>query len=83
MKSRRMRSRDHVARMGQMKNEYEVFVVKPEWKKSLGRPRRKWEDNIGKDIRLGIGNSGRSSEHSNEPSGFIKGGEFLDYLSDY
>jgi hypothetical protein len=30
--------------MGQNKNAYKVLIGKPEWKKSLGRPRHKWED---------------------------------------
>jgi hypothetical protein len=34
----------HVAHMGQMKNAYEVSVVKPEGKRQLGRTRRRWED---------------------------------------
>ena len=36
----------HVARMGARKSVYRVFVGKPEGKKPLGRPRRRWEDNI-------------------------------------
>jgi len=36
----------HVARMGEMRNAYKVLVGKPEWKRQLGRCRRKWEDNI-------------------------------------
>jgi len=36
----------HVARMGQGRGVYRVLVGKPERKRPLGRPRRRWEDNI-------------------------------------
>jgi hypothetical protein len=34
-----------------MKNTYNIFSGKPEWKRLLGRHRRKWEDNIRMDLR--------------------------------
>jgi hypothetical protein len=37
--------------MGKMRNECKILVGKPEGKKPLGRPRRKTEDNIKKDLR--------------------------------
>jgi hypothetical protein len=37
--------------MEEMRNAYKIFVEKPEWKKSLGRLRRRWEDNIRMDVR--------------------------------
>ena len=46
IKSRRMRWAVHVARMGNMRYAYRILVGKPEGKRSFGRPRRKWEDNI-------------------------------------
>jgi hypothetical protein len=46
IKSRRMRWARHVARIGEMRNGYNVFVGMPERKRSLGRPRRRWEENI-------------------------------------
>jgi len=46
IKSRRMRWAGHVARMGERRGVYSVFVGKPEGKRPLGRPRRRWEDNI-------------------------------------
>jgi len=46
MKSRRMRWAGHVARMGEERGVYRVLVVKPEGKRPLGRPRRRWVDNI-------------------------------------
>jgi hypothetical protein len=40
--SRRMRWAGHVARMGEERKMYKVLVGKPEGKRSLGRPRRRW-----------------------------------------
>jgi hypothetical protein len=51
IKSRRMRWAGHVARMGERRGAYKVLVGKPEGRKSLGRPRRRWEDNIKTDLR--------------------------------
>jgi hypothetical protein len=51
IKSRRMRWASHVARIGQKTNAYRIFVRKPEGKRPLGKPRRKWEDNTKKDVR--------------------------------
>jgi hypothetical protein len=51
IKSKRMRLAGHVARMGETKNTYRIFVGKPEGKRQLGRPRRRWVDNIKMDIR--------------------------------
>jgi hypothetical protein len=50
IKSRRMRWAGHVARMGEKRNVYMLLVGKPEGKKPLGRPRRRWIDNIKKDL---------------------------------
>ncbi|KAJ4446278.1 hypothetical protein ANN_12973 [Periplaneta americana] len=44
-------SKRHVARMGESRNAYRVLVGKPEGKRPLGRPRRRWEDNIKMDLR--------------------------------
>ena len=46
LKSRRLRWAGHVARMEQFRNADRVLVGKPESKRPLGRPRRRWEDNI-------------------------------------
>ena len=46
IKSRRMRWAGHVARMGEERGGYRVLVGKPEGKRPLGRPRRRWVDNI-------------------------------------
>jgi hypothetical protein len=55
IKSRGMRWAGHVARMGEGKGVYMVFVGRPEGKRPLGRPRRRWEDNIKMGLReIGI-----------------------------
>jgi len=51
IKSRRIRWAGHVARMGKRRDVYTVLVGKPEGKRPLGRPRRRWEDNIKMDLQ--------------------------------
>jgi hypothetical protein len=46
IKSRRMRWAGHVARMGEKRNVYMLLVGKPKGKRPLGKPRRRWADNI-------------------------------------
>jgi hypothetical protein len=50
MKSRRMRWAGHVARMGEKRNVYRLLVRKPEGKRPLVRPRRRWIENIELDL---------------------------------
>ena len=51
-----MRWAGHVARMCETRGVYRVLVGKPEGKRSLGRPRRRWEGNIKMDLQeLGCG----------------------------
>jgi len=50
IKSRRMRWAGHVACMGEERKVYEVLMGKPEGKRPLGRPRRKYEDGIRMDL---------------------------------
>jgi hypothetical protein len=50
IKSRKMRWAGHVARMGEKRNVYRLLVRKPEGKRPLGRPRRRWIDNIKMDL---------------------------------
>jgi hypothetical protein len=50
IKSRRMRWAGHVARMGEKRNAYRLLVGTPEGKRPLGRPRRRWVDNIRMDL---------------------------------
>jgi hypothetical protein len=49
IKLKRMRWAVHVARMGEKRNAYRLLVGKPEVKRPLGRPRRRWVDNIRMD----------------------------------
>jgi hypothetical protein len=82
VKSRRMRWVGHVEHMGEERKVYKVLVGKPEGKRPLERPRRRWEDRIRMDIRaIGLGGCGLDStgsgqgpvagccECSDEPSG--------------
>jgi hypothetical protein len=55
IKSRRMRWAGHVARMEKGRGVYRVLVGRPQGKRPLGRPRRRWEDNIKMIVReIGI-----------------------------
>jgi hypothetical protein len=58
VKSRRMRWAGHVARMGEYSGVHRVLVGKPEGKSSLGRPVRRWEDNIKMDRQEILGGRG-------------------------
>jgi hypothetical protein len=51
IKSRRIGWAGNVARMGEKRNAYRILVGKAERKSQLGRPRRKWVDNIKMDLR--------------------------------
>ena len=52
-----MRWAGHVTRMGEERGVHRVLVGKPEGKRPLGRPRRRWEDNIKLDLQE-VGGSG-------------------------
>jgi hypothetical protein len=72
--------------MGELRNAYKILVRRPELKRTLGRPRHKWEDIIkiyqkNMLLRCGLNLSGSGQrqetgfcEHGNELSGSIKGG---------
>jgi hypothetical protein len=51
IKSRRMRWAVHIAHMGKMINAYSILIGNPEGKRPLGRPSRRWEDNIRMGVR--------------------------------
>ena len=51
IKPRRMRWAGLVARMGKRRSVYRILVGKPEGKRPLGIPRRRWEDNIKMDLQ--------------------------------
>ena len=61
---------------------HKVLEGKPEGKRPLGRPRRRWEDNIKmglQEVERGCGDwMELAQEYGNELSGSIKCGEFLD-----
>jgi hypothetical protein len=50
MRSRWLRWAGHVTRMGEKRNAYRLLVGKPERKRPLGRPRRRWVYNIRMDL---------------------------------
>ena len=50
IKSRRMRWAGHVARVGEERGVYRVLVGNPEGRRPLGRPRRRWVNNIRTDL---------------------------------
>ena len=90
VKSRRMRWAGHVARMVEARGVNRVLVGKPEGKRPLGKPRRRWDDNIKMDLQevwggmgtgwslLRIGTGGGLLWVRWGTFGFHKCGEFLD-----
>jgi hypothetical protein len=55
IKTRRMRWAGHVARLGEVRDAYNILVGRPEGRRPLGRPRCRWED-IKMDLReIGFG----------------------------
>ena len=55
IKSRRLRWAEHVARMEESRSAFKMLTGKPTGKRLLGRPRRRWEDNIRMDLEeIGI-----------------------------
>jgi len=75
--------------VGEGRGVHRVLVGKPEGKRPLGRPRRRWEDNIKMDLQevggfvgtgwswLRIGTGGGHCEYGDEPSGSKNAGNFL------
>ena len=55
IKPRRLRWADHVARMEKGRSAFNILTSTPTGKRPSGRPRRRWEDNIGMDLKdIGI-----------------------------
>ena len=55
IKSRRLKWAVHIARMEEGRSAFKILTGKPTRKRALGRPRRRWEDNIRMDLKeLGI-----------------------------
>ena len=89
---RRMTWAGHVACTVEERGVYSVLLGKPEGRRPLGRPRRRWVDNIRMDLQeVGSGymdwiglvqerQVADARECGNEPSGSVKCGKFLDYL---
>jgi hypothetical protein len=59
-----------VARMGEGRDVHRVLVGKPEGKRPLGRPRRRWEDNIKMDLQEVGGNCGDWMELARDRDGW-------------
>jgi hypothetical protein len=56
IKARRIRWAGHVAHIGEVRGTYNILVGRPEGRRPLGRPRRRWEDNIKMDLKdVGFG----------------------------
>ena len=55
IKSRRLRWAGHVVRMEESRSTYKMLTGKPTGKRPLGRPRRRWEDNL-EEIGINAGN---------------------------
>jgi hypothetical protein len=79
--------------MGEKRNAYRVLMGKPEGKRPLGRPRRRWLDNVKIYLRE-IGWDGmdwidlaqdraQTFEHGDEPSGSIKCWEVFEWLHNW
>ena len=73
--------------MGEERGVCRVLLGKPEGRRALGRPRRRWMDNIRMDLQevrcgymywIGLAQVADACECGNEPSGSVKCGEFLD-----
>jgi hypothetical protein len=92
-KLRAIRLTEYLARMDEIRNKYKILIEKHEGKRPLWRPRRRWRT-LKRIIRKT--GSGRLDwiqqaqetgsicalcEHGNEPSGYIKGKEFVDLIS--
>jgi hypothetical protein len=62
-----MRWAGHVARMGEDRGVHRMLVGKPEGKRPLGRPRRRWENNIKMDLQE-VGGGRGDTPYSQAPS---------------
>ena len=68
IKSRRLRWAVHVARMEEGRRPFKILTGKPTGKRPLGRPRRRWEDNIRMDLKeigINVGNWVDSAQDRN------------------
>ena len=68
IKSRTLRWADHVVRIVEFRSAFKILIRKPTGKKPLGRPRRRWEDNIRmnlKEIGINTRNGADSTQDRN------------------
>jgi hypothetical protein len=70
VKSRRMRWAGHMARMVEEREVHRVLVVKPEGKRPVGRPRRRWEYDIKIDVQEVGGGRGDWTELAQDRDGW-------------
>src|SRR5215510_2888334 len=70
VKSRRMRWAGHVTRMVEERGVHRVLVGKPKGKRTLGRPRRRWEVNIKMDLQEVGGSRGEWMELAQDWDGW-------------
>jgi hypothetical protein len=82
VKSRGMRWAGHVARMGEDRGVYRMLVGRSKGKRPLGRPRRRWEDNIKMDLQEIGGDCGGTCGYGEELSSSINAGTFLTSCKD-
>jgi hypothetical protein len=58
IKARRMRWAGHMTGMGEVRGAYNILVGRPEGRRTIGRPRRRWEDYIKMDLgEIGFGDA--------------------------
>ena len=65
IKSRRLKWAGHVARMEEGRSAFKILTGKHSGKRPLGRPRRRWEDNIRMDLGINAGNWVDSAQDRN------------------
>jgi hypothetical protein len=66
VKSRRMRWAGNVAHMGEGRGVHRVLVWRPEGRRTLGKPRRRWGDNIKRDLQEVGGDCGDWMERAQD-----------------
>ena len=75
IKSRTLRWAEHVARMEEGRSAFKIVTDKPTGKRPLGRPRRRWEDNIRmylEEIGINAGNWDNSAQDKDYWRAFVK-----------
>jgi hypothetical protein len=58
IKSRKLRWKGLVLRIGEMRNAYRILFENPDWRRPLGKPRCRWDDNMDlREVGYGIDSS--------------------------